>query len=75
MLCALTKPLCDAVTDLGLKEPVKVFTNRIFESEGFVACTGLAKNKGVTAAMQSATVTLVLCMLARVLVRKGRLCT
>jgi hypothetical protein len=40
-----------------------------------VACTGLAKNKGVTAAMQSATVTLVLCMLARVLVRKGRLCT
>ena len=75
MLCALTKPFWDAATDLGLNEPVKVFTNRIFESEGFMACTGLAKSKGVTAAMQSATVTLVLCMLARVLVQKGRLCT
>ncbi len=32
MLCALTKPVCDAVTDFGLIEPKKVFTNFILLS-------------------------------------------
>ena len=73
MLCALTKPLCDAATDLGLKDPVNVLTNCILDSAGSLACTGLAKTRGVKAAIQRATVTLVLRMLARVLVQKGRL--
>ena len=73
MLCALTKPLCDAATDLGLKDPVKVLTNCILDSAGSLACNGLAKARGVKAAMQRATVTLVLRMPARVLVQKGRL--
>lgn len=32
MLCALTKPVCDAVTDFGLIEPEKVLTNLILLS-------------------------------------------
>ena len=73
MLCALTKPLCDAATDLGLKDPVKVLINCILDSAGSLACTGMAKTWVVKAAIQTATVTLVLRMPARVLVQKGRL--
>ncbi len=49
MLCALTKPVCEAATDFGVKDPVKVLTNFILLSVNSLACAGkIAEEKAST---------------------------